>query len=159
MEYYYPLGDFICPYAIRKRKIFWKKIKFYVLPPVRGVWKIVKTHYNPKNENHRMGVFDSSNEASGCTDYNAKNLNSLQCTVAEKIKKNPQKIQFFQKLPFLVVFPDFFSNGTVLRVGVFCVVTSASRRFIRAIKHPHMMIFIFWVIMGFYNFSDPVYRG
>ena len=77
-----------------------------------------------------MGVFDSSNEAPGRTYCNAKNLKSLQCTVAEKIKKTPQKIHFFQKGPFLVVFPDFFSNDTVLRVGVFCVVTSASRRFI-----------------------------
>ena len=42
-------------------------------------------------------MFDSSKEASGCTDYNAKNLNSLQCAVAEEIKKNPKKFQFFQK--------------------------------------------------------------
>ena len=33
-----------------------------------------------------MGVFDSLIEASGCTDYNAKNLNSLQCNVAEEEK-------------------------------------------------------------------------
>ena len=44
-----------------------------------------------------MGVFDSSNEASGCTDYKAKKLNSLQCTVAEKIKKNQKQIQMFHK--------------------------------------------------------------
>ena len=74
-----------------------KKQKNYVLPLVRGVWKIAKTHYNPKNENHCMGVFDSLNEASGCTDYNAKNLNSLQCTVAENIKKNPPKKKFSSK--------------------------------------------------------------
>ena len=35
-----------------------------------------------------MGVFDIANEASGCADYNTKNLNSLQCIVAEKIKEN-----------------------------------------------------------------------
>ena len=40
----------------------------YVLPSVQGVWKIVKTYYNTKNKNHHMWVFDSSNEASGCTD-------------------------------------------------------------------------------------------
>ena len=38
-----------------------------------------------------MGVFDSSNEGPGRTDCNAKNLNSLQCTVAEKIKKKEEK--------------------------------------------------------------------
>ena len=75
-----------------------------------------------------MGMFDSSNEASGCTDYNAKNLNSLQCTVAEKIKKNSKKIHFFKNYRFGWYF-DFFSNGRFL-VGVFGVVTSASRRFI-----------------------------
>ena len=32
-------------------------------------------------------MFDSWNEALGCTDYNANNVNSLQCTVAEQIKK------------------------------------------------------------------------
>ena len=37
------------------------------------------------------GLFESSNEVPGCTDYNAKNLNSLRCTVAEKIKKKTQK--------------------------------------------------------------------
>ena len=53
-----------------------------------------------------MGVSDSPNKPSGCTDYNAENLNALKCNVAEKIKKTPQKLQFFQKLPFLVV--NFF---------------------------------------------------
>ena len=35
-----------------------------------------------------MGLFDISNEASGCADYNAKNHNSVQCIVAEKLKEN-----------------------------------------------------------------------
>ena len=84
-----------------------------------------------------------------------KNLNSVQCTVAEKIRKNSKKLPFFQKSPFLGVFLDFFSNCTLQRVEVFCVVISASRRFIWAIKHPHMVIFIFRVIMVFFfNFSD-----
>ena len=43
-------GWFYMPYAVRKQKIFWKKIKFYVLPPVLPpVWKIVNPHYSPKN--------------------------------------------------------------------------------------------------------------
>ena len=65
--------------------------KFWNPPPVRGVWKLVKTHYRPKIENHPIVVFDSSNEAPEHTDCNAKNLNSFWCTVAEKIKKNSQK--------------------------------------------------------------------
>ena len=52
------------PYAIGKQKVIFKKNIFSVLPRYRGSEKMVKTHYNPKNENCRMGVFDSSNEAS-----------------------------------------------------------------------------------------------
>jgi hypothetical protein len=60
-----------------------------------------------------MGVFDSSNEASGCTDYNEKNLNSLQCTFAEKIKKNPPKKHFLLKMTVFLWFFLIFS-ATVL---------------------------------------------
>ena len=35
--------------------------------------------------------FDSSKDASGCTECNAKNLSSLQATGFKKIKKNCQK--------------------------------------------------------------------
>ena len=44
-----------------------------------------------------MGVLDSSNEVTGCTDNNAKNLNSLWCTVAEKSRKTP-KLTIGQKM-------------------------------------------------------------
>ena len=53
--------------------------------PWYKVSEIFKIHYNPKNENHQTWVFDSSNEASGCTGYNTKNLNSLNYNIAEKI--------------------------------------------------------------------------
>ena len=64
-----------------------------------------------------MEVFDSSNEAPGHTDCKAKNLRSLCLTVAEIFLKNNKKNIFFQKLPFLGVFPDFFNNGTLQRTG------------------------------------------
>ena len=49
-----------------------------------------------------MGVFDRSNKAPRHTDCNAKNHNSLQYKVAEKIKKKAKKNQLFsQKLPLL----------------------------------------------------------
>ena len=148
------------PYAIRKRKIFIKTIKFYFLPPVRGGWQIVKTHYNQKKENHRNGVFDSSNEAFGCTGYNAKKPQLLKQYRCWKNQEKPQKKRsFLKKMFFWGVFLDFFSNCRLQRVEVFCVVISASRRFIWAIKHPRTMIFIFLDIMGFYNFLDPPYRG
>ena len=143
------------PFVIRKLKFFLKILKIHVWPPLPGVWKFAKTHYKPKNENHRMGVFDSSNEALWCTDYNAKNPSSLRSPIPEKIKKNGPKLPFFQKLPFFAVFLDFFRNWTSQRAGVFCVVISAPKRFIWAIKHLHTMIFIFRLIMGFCEFSDP----
>ena len=68
---------FYMPYAIRKLKILFFKKKLVFLPLLPGVWKIVGTLYTQKNENHHMAVFDSLDEASGCTDYNAKNLNSF----------------------------------------------------------------------------------
>ena len=68
-----------------------------------------------------MGVFDSLNETLGCTDCNAKNFNFLQCTVAEKIKKNLFKMVFLEKLPFWGVFLDFFCNDTLQRVEVFAL--------------------------------------
>ena len=53
-----------------------------------------------------MGVFDSLNEAPGCTDYNAKK--NQHFSVAEKIRKKPKKLKYFQKLPFWWVFLIFF---------------------------------------------------
>ena len=66
------------------------------------------THYMTK-KNHPRGLFDSFNEAFWCTDYNAKNLRSLQSPISEKIKKNLKKIAFLKKwyfLPFLRFFSE-----------------------------------------------------
>ena len=65
-------------------------------------WKV-------KIENHRIVPFDSSNEASWCTDCNAKNQSSFRWTVPEKMRldrnKGPKKLdpncsfsRFFSKL-------------------------------------------------------------
>ncbi len=45
---------------------------------------MVKTRYNPKNENHHMGVFVSLNEASGCTGYYAKKTKLLKMITTQK---------------------------------------------------------------------------
>ena len=50
-----------------------------------------------------MGVVDSQNKTPGGTNNNTNNLNSLQCTVSEKLRK-PQ-ITFFSKLTVFVGFP------------------------------------------------------
>ena len=44
-----------------------------------------------KIENHRMVLFDSSNEASWCTDYNAKKLELISMNVLEKMRLDRQK--------------------------------------------------------------------
>ena len=46
-----------------------------------------KNPLKPKNRNRLTGVFDSSKEASGYTDKNVKNLNSLKGTDADMIRK------------------------------------------------------------------------
>ena len=59
-------------------------------------------------------MFKSLNEASCCTDYKAKNLNSLLCTIAEKITKNYTKNTIFQQENAgFAVFLDFLSKGTL----------------------------------------------
>jgi hypothetical protein len=50
-----------------------------------------KNPLKPKNRNCLTGVFDSSKEASGYTDKNVKNLNSLQGTNADMIRKTHHK--------------------------------------------------------------------
>ena len=60
----------------------------------------------------------------------------------KKSRKNRPKWPFFKNLNLFAVFLDFLGNGTSQRAGVFCIVISASTRFIWAIKHPCTMIFI-----------------
>ena len=49
-----------------------------------------------------MGVFDSSNEAFWCTDYNAKNPSSLRGPISLKIKKKRKQIVILEKWSFWV---------------------------------------------------------
>ena len=72
----------------------------------------------------------------------------------KKSRKIAQNDHFSKMTIFFALFLDFLRNGTS-QAGVFCVVISASKRFIWSIKHPHTMIFIFRLIMGFWKFSDP----
>ena len=67
-----------------------------------------------------MGVFDSLIEASGCTDYNAKNLNSLQCNVAEEEKLFKKNYPFL-KMTFLVFVFNFLSNCTFKELRFFAL--------------------------------------
>ena len=63
---------------------------------------------------------------------------SVLCKVPylKKSEKNPQKVTIFFKMPFFEVFLDFFRKWTSQRAEFFCVVISASKRFIKAIKRP-----------------------
>ena len=79
-----------------------------------------------------------------------KNLSSLQGTVSDKFWKNcnrkklqkktakkeeEKKAVLEDKLPFLVVFPNFFRKDTLQRVEVFSIADSAPRHFILAVKN------------------------
>ena len=59
-----------------------------------------------------MGVFDSSNEAPGRTECNAKNLRSSSWTFAEKNQEIPPK---------MVIFGEMVIFGTMKRAKVFSV--------------------------------------
>ena len=113
--------------------LFPVKVKFYPPPKSKGSPLRVKN-----KKNCWIVDFDSSKEGFWCTECNAKNLSSLQCTVCEKIKKNWPKwstiVQMVKKLPFLPVFLAFLRNVTFQRAGVFCVVFTASKPFFWAIK-------------------------
>ena len=114
-----PSGLFYMPYAIKKLKIFFlkKNVMFYLR--YQGSEKIVKTHYKPINLIHCTGLFDISNEAFWCTDYNAKNPALCEVLFIKKSRKTAKKIGTFEEWSFWA------------------------------------MLFIFWVIMVFYHFSDP----
>ena len=140
-------GWLYMPYAIRTLKIFFLIHKIYVLPPLPGFWKIVKTHYNPKNENHCTGRFYSSNEALWCTDYNTKNPSSLWSAIPEKIKKNCTKWKLFKTWSLKKW--DLTESWGFLRCN-------------QCIKTIHLSYqispyndFIFWLLMGFAIFQTP----
>ena len=63
-----------------------------------------------KNENNANGLFDSLNEAFWCTDHNAKNLSSLWSPISEKIRKNIQKMDIFEKMVIFGGFSYFFQK-------------------------------------------------
>ena len=111
-NFFWP-GWFQVPFVITNHTTIFFFTKNTVWPPLPGVWKNGPPHYMAKNENHPRGLCDSLNEAFWCTDCNAKNLTSLRSLISEKMRKNRQKIPFFQKCPFFTVFLDFFRNGTL----------------------------------------------
>ena len=98
------------PSAIIKLKIILKILKINFWPPLPGVWKIAKTHYKSKNENHHMREFDSSNEAFWCTDYNAKNPSALQSPVLKKKSRKIAPNDYFSKIRIFCTFSWFFKK-------------------------------------------------
>ena len=63
-----------------------------------------------KNENHASVLFDSLNEAFWCTDYNSKNLSSLQSPISEKNQENRPKNTIFSKISIFLEFFLIFSE-------------------------------------------------
>ena len=85
-----------------------RDFKIDIVTLVPSVWKFVKAHYEPKNLNHCMGAFDSSNEEPGRTDCNEKNPQRFaiyQCW--RKSWKTPHYVNFAKKTHFLRCFLIF----------------------------------------------------
>ena len=51
-------------------------------PCYKGSEKLQKAIISQKNLNYRIGMFDSSNEAFWCTDYNENNHTSLRSPIS-----------------------------------------------------------------------------
>ena len=134
------------PYAIKKEK------KLHFTNFTRGLKNLrKKTHYNQKKGKIIIH---------GCLIAQMKRLDALitmykKCQLFklyrcwENHEKNTKKCSFLKKNVSCGVFLDFISNSTLQRVEFFCIIISASRRFIGAVKHHHTIIFMFWVIMYF----------
>ena len=58
---------------------------------------IPKPYYNPKKKREKNGVFDSSNEAPGRTDYNAKTSTLYNVSLLKKLGKLPKNDHFSKK--------------------------------------------------------------
>ena len=125
-------------------KLFLKIFKTEFLPPLPGVWKNGPPHYTVKNENLRRGSFGSLNEAFWCTDYNAKNLSSLQSPVSKKIKKN-HKNGHFWKNGILWRFFLIFSETRLLREVRFFALFGLDNSFLSALGPK--LHFLPWEVM------------
>ena len=68
------------------------------------------------------------------TDYIAKKPRSLQSTILKKSRKIAQKLAFIKNGHFWWFFLIFSKMGPHRELKFFCVVISASKRFISAIK-------------------------
>ena len=102
-----------------------------------------------------MGVFDSSNEAAGRTDCNTKDLSSLCCTVAEKIAKT-QKITIFSKMTIFMGISWFFQQRYIAKSWGFLLCNQCFLALHLSYQTPHQMILIFWLIIIFLKFVDPL---
>ena len=122
-------------YALCHKKTFY--------PPYEGSEKLLKkTLYNQKNSNHHMWVFDSWNEASGCTGYNAKKtqLPKVYCTV-------------HHKRSFLNIC-NFWGFKFIFSAMLHCKELSFLHCN-QCIQTLHLVIFIVRVTMGFLIFQTP----
>ena len=103
-----------------------------------------------KNQNHPRGSFNNCFDALIAT---GKNLSSLQSPISEKNSKTEKKkLQFLQNAISLKFFLTFLEMGFCRELRFFCIVISASKRFISAIKQPSRMILIIHHIMGWVRF-------
>ena len=94
-----------------------------------------------KNLNHWLVLFNSTNEASGCTDYNAKKMNSIQWPFAKKIRFNCPRGP--KKIPFLLVVPDFFQNCWWLW-GVWRLIWSVFIHWVQFKENWPCLMYCFW---------------
>ena len=106
-----------------------------------------------------MGVFDSSNEALWCPDYNAKKPSSLPGPISLKIKKKRKNMVIFEKWSFWAIFLDFFQNGTLQSAGVFLRCNQCIKTLCLSYQTSPFGDFHFLAYNGFLRFCRPLVGG
>ena len=104
-----------------------------------------------------MLVFDSSNEASGCTGYNAKTPTLKTVSLLKKSGKTTKNSYVWKNCNFWGVFL-IFSATVHCTEWRFLSCNQCIQTLHLSYQTPPYDEFHFLGLMGFYNFLDPPYR-
>ena len=144
------------PYAIRIFLLYiFFLLKFYVLPPVQGVWKMVKTHYIP-----RMIII-----VWGCLIAQTKRIDALVTTQKPPTLLN---VPLLRKSGNTIKNRNFWNNGNFLDFSRlfqqwYIAKSLCFLRCFQCIQTLHLSyqtpFYNDLNLTIFYNFSDPWYQG
>ena len=106
-----------------------------------------------------MGVFDSSNEAFGCTGYNAKKPLLLKQYRCWKNQEKPPKTVIFEKIVFFLDFSWFFQQQYIAKSWGFLCCNQCIQTLHLSYQTPPYDDFHFSGYNGFLQFFRPPVPG